>query len=212
MAYHWLGGTAEDVVGPYNWYGLWDLADNSTIFIAPQGIREAGPGWPNTNGEDVAFTDAILDQVENDLCIDKTRIFANGFSYGAGMSYALACARADVFRGVALYSGGVISGCDGGNTPIAYFQAHGLGDSVLPIAGARTMRDNFAAVNGCTALTPPEPASGSGTHICTDYQGCSDGHPVTWCAFDGGHTPSPNDSGQGSSWIPQQVWNFINRF
>jgi uncharacterized repeat protein (TIGR02543 family) len=213
VAYHWLGGTAQDVAGTYGWYGLWDLANKSTIFVAPQGLQSGGTtGWPNTGGQDVAFTDALLAQIEGDLCIDTSRIFANGFSYGAGMSYAIACARAQVFRGVALYSGGLISGCSGGTTPIAYFQAHGLGDPVLTISGARSLRDRFVSVNGCTPQNPPEPTTGSGTHMCTAYQGCSAGHPLVWCAFDGGHTPSPRDSGQSTGWLPQPVWDFIKQF
>jgi poly(3-hydroxybutyrate) depolymerase len=209
----WMGGTAQDVAGSYNWYGLWPLANNSTIFVAPQGLSSGGTtGWPNTNGQDLAFTDAFLAQVQNDLCIDTTRIFSNGFSYGAGMSYEIACARAKVFRAVALYSGAQLSGCDGGTTPIAFFQAHGVNDQVLAISGARNLRDHFVSVNGCTPQSPTDPASGSGTHKCTSYQGCSAGHPLTWCAFDGDHNPSPRDSGQSSSWVPQAVWDFFKQF
>jgi endo-1,4-beta-xylanase len=218
IAYHWLGGTAPDVANgswasetPY--YGLWNLANNSTIFVAPVGLGSgSSTGWANTNGEDVALTDAILAQVEGDLCIDTSRIFATGFSYGAGMSYAIACARPDVFRGVALYSGAQLSGCSGGTKPIAFYASHGLSDSVLNISMGRSLRDHFVSVNGCTAQNPPEPASGSGTHTCTTYQGCSAGHPVTWCAFDGDHNPNPHDSGQTTSWNPQQVWDFIKQF
>jgi len=39
------------------------------------------------------LVDDILRVVENDLCVDPTQRFALGFSYGAAMSYALACAR-----------------------------------------------------------------------------------------------------------------------
>jgi poly(3-hydroxybutyrate) depolymerase len=127
LAYHWAGGTAQQVAGGTGatespFYGLWDLANNSTIFVAPVGLGSGqNTGWPNANGGDVAFTDAILAQLEAGLCIDTSRIFANGFSYGAGMSYALACARPDVFRGVALYSGALLSGCEGGTKPIAFY-------------------------------------------------------------------------------------------
>ncbi|MFI1508686.1 hypothetical protein [Streptomyces sp. NPDC020597] len=33
------------------------LANNSTVFVAPQGLDN---GWANSGGEDVAFTDAVL--------------------------------------------------------------------------------------------------------------------------------------------------------
>ena len=158
-------GRGRRAAGPprRSFYGLWDLAVNSTIFVAPMGLGSASnTGWPNANGEDVAFTDAILAQVEAALCIDTTRIFATGFSYGAGMSYALACARPDVFRGVALYSGAMLSACDGSTKPIAFFASHGIGDSVLDISQGRPLRDHFVQVNGVTPQNPPEPAAGSG--------------------------------------------------
>jgi poly(3-hydroxybutyrate) depolymerase len=218
LAYHWMGGTAQAVVGGTEatespFYGLWDLANNSTIFVAPVGLGSGNnTGWPNTGGQDVEFTDAILAQLETGLCIDTGRIFATGFSYGAGMSYELACTRADVFRGVALYSGGQLSGCAGGTTPIAFYASHGVSDSVLDISSGRSLRDHFVQVNGVTPEDPPEPAVGSGTHICTTYKGGSAKYPVEWCAFDGDHTPNPHDSGQTSSWNPPQVWAFINQF
>lgn len=218
MAYHWAGGTSKMVANGTGatespFYGLWDLSNNSTIFVAPMGLGDGqNTGWPNYGGNDVAFTDAILAQVEASLCIDTTRIFANGFSYGAGMSYALACARPDVFRGVAVYSGALLSGCDGGTKPIALFAAHGLSDSVLDIARGRQLRDHFVQVNGVTPQNPPEPANGSGTHVCTTYQGGSPKYPVEWCAFDGDHNPNPHDSGQSSSWMPAQVWAFFSQF
>lgn len=218
LAYHWRGGTAQQVAGGTGatespFYGLWDLSNNSTIFVAPVGLGSGqDTGWPNANGEDVAFTDAILAQLEAGLCIDTGRIFASGFSYGAGMSYALACARPDVFRGVAIYSGALISGCDGGTKPIAFYASHGLSDGVLDISQGRAVRDHFVQVNGVTPQSPPEPAVGSGTHICTTYKGGSAKYPVEWCAFDGDHNPNPHDAGQSTSWNPPQVWAFISQF
>jgi poly(3-hydroxybutyrate) depolymerase len=216
MAYHWLSGNADQVANgggggstddPY--YGLWDLADNSTIFVAPEGLDA---GWANTGDRDLALTDAILAELQNDLCIDTTRIFATGFSYGAGMSYAIACARADVFRGVALYAGAQLSGCNGGTTPIAYFHAHGVADSVLDISQGHQLRDHFVEVNGCTPQTPAEPAKNSGSHTCTSYEGCSDGHPLRWCAHGGDHNPTEKDQGQNKSWVPGEAWAFISQF
>jgi poly(3-hydroxybutyrate) depolymerase len=154
----------------------------------------------------------MLAEIQADLCIDTTRIFATGFSYGAGMSYALACARADVFRGVVLYAGAQLSGCDGGNTPIAYMHVHGVSDSVLSISQGRQLRDHYVTVNGCTSQNPPEPEAGSGTHICTSYEGCSEGHPLRWCAHGGDHNPTEKDSGQSESWVPGEAWTFISQF
>ncbi|MGX7672422.1 cellulose binding domain-containing protein [Plantactinospora sp. DSM 117369] len=208
FGFHWLGGNANSVVSQ-SYYGLLPLANNSTIFVAPEGLNN---GWANSGGEDVTFTDDMIRTIENALCVDTTQLYSLGFSYGGGMSYALACARANVFRAVAIYAGGVISGCNGGTQPIAYLQAHGLSDNVLSISGGRSMRDRFVRNNGCTAASPPEPAQGSGTHTEFHYSGCSAGHPVAWYAFDGGHTPTPQDAGSNTAWLPQETWTFFTQF
>jgi len=131
------------------------------------------------------------------------------------MSYAIACARAKVFRAVAVYSGAQLSGCDGGKDPIAYLGIHGISDGTCSISGGRGLRDKFVQNNGCTAQSPPEPAAGSGMHTCTSYQGCSSGHPVEWCAFDGGHTPGHVDGGGddgAKTWTKGEVWKFFTQF
>ncbi|MFF7791253.1 RICIN domain-containing protein [Streptomyces sp. NPDC007991] len=221
FGFHWRGGTAGDVdsggTDGYNWsyYGLRRLADNannSTIFVAPQGN---GNGWANPGGQDVAFVDAMVNQIEAGLCVDTTQLFAGGFSYGGGMSYALACSRATVFRAVAVYSGANLSGCNGGTQPIAYMGLHGIGDNVLPISLGRELRDTFVRNNGCTRQNPPEPGNGSRTHIITTYSGCRSGYPVVWAAFDGGHDPGPVEGSTGSgwrTWTSAAVWQFFTQF
>lgn len=220
FGFHWLGGTSTDVAtgrtvetGTWAYYGLQRLANNSTIFVAPQGLDN---GWANAGGEDVTFVDDMIRRIETDLCVDTTQRFALGFSYGAAMSYALACSRATVFRAVAVQSGGQLSGCSGGTQPIAYLGVHGLRDNVLGISGGRALRDRFVRNNGCTAQNPPEPAQGSRTHRVTAYSGCSAGHPVVWAAFDEGHIAAPQDGAAGDSgsrtWVPQEVWKFFTQF
>ncbi len=220
FGFHWLGGTATDVAtgrtvetGTWAYYGLQRLAGNSAVFVAPQGLDN---GWGNAGGEDVTLVDDIVKRVESDLCVDTTQRFAVGFSYGAAMSYALACSRATVFRAVAVQSGGQLSGCSDGTQPIAYLGVHGVRDSVLGIAGGRALRDRFVRNNGCAAQNPPEPAQGSLTHRITAYSGCSAGHPVVWAAFDEGHIAAPQDGAPGDSgsrtWLPAEVWKFFTQF
>ncbi len=218
FAFHWNGGTMDDIDGGgtsgavWSYYGLQAQAENSTIFVAPQGNNN---GWANPGGADLNFVDDMIAQIEGDLCVDTTRIFALGFSYGGGMSYELACARADVFRAVAVYSGAQLSGCDGGNDPIAYLGIHGISDGTCTISGGRALRDRFVNNNGCTAQDPPEPSAGSLTHTCTTYEGCNDGYPVEWCAFDGGHTPGMVDGGGddgAETWTKEETWKFFTQF
>lgn len=209
IGYHWRDGTMNNVVEG-GFYGLSYLAGEvPTIFIAPQGLNN---GWANTNGEDITFTDQILEAVESSFCVDQERRFATGWSWGGGMSYSVACSRADAFRAVAVLSGAEISGCDGGDIPIAYFGQHGISDSVLGIELGRALRDHYVQINGCDAATPPEPEPGSGMHTVTDYSNCADGYPVQWVAFDGGHEPTPSDAGSSESFTPGLIWEFFSQF
>jgi poly(3-hydroxybutyrate) depolymerase len=218
FAFHWNGGTMGDIDGggtsgaTWSYYGLQAQANGSTIFVAPQGI---GNGWANSGGRDLTLVDDLLKLIQGDLCIDTTRIFSMGFSYGGGMTYELACARGKVFRAAAVYSGAQLSGCDGGNDPIAYIGVHGVSDGTCGISGGRSLRDRFVKNNGCTAQSPPEPSNGSKTHICTTYTGCKAGYPVEWCAFDGGHTPGNVDGGGddgAKTWTKTEVWKFFSQF
>ncbi|MFI7024679.1 cellulose binding domain-containing protein [Micromonospora sp. NPDC049900] len=220
FGFHWRGGTATDVAtgqtvqrDAWAYYGLLPLSNNSTIFVAPQGLNN---GWGNSGGEDITFVDDMLRVIEADLCVETTQRFALGFSWGGGMSYAVACARPNVFRAVAVYAGGQISGCSGGTGRIAYFGAHGIRDNVLGIAGGRSLRDRFVGNNGCTPQNPPEPSQGSLTHRTTTYSGCAAGYPVVWAAFDEGHIAAPQDGAPGDSgsrtWLPGETWRFFTQF
>ncbi|MCG5434782.1 cellulose binding domain-containing protein [Micromonospora foliorum] len=212
FGFHWLNGSANNVTSA-GYYGLQPLSNNSTIFVAPQGLNA---GWANTNGRDLTLFDDISRQIENDLCVDTTQRFALGWSYGGAMSYAVACARPTIIRAVTVISGANLSGCNGGTQPVAYFGIHGIYDSVLNISQGRQLRDAFVRNNGCTAQSPREPSRGSLTHITTAYSGCRAGYPVQWAAFDGDHTPSPVD-GSGSpndsrTWTSGEIWRFFSQF
>jgi poly(3-hydroxybutyrate) depolymerase len=218
FAWHWRGGSMNDVStggsdgAAWAYYGQQKKAGETAILVAPQGLNA---GWANNGGEDITFLDTMRKAIEADLCVDETQRFSTGFSYGGGMSYSIACSRAKEFRAVAVISGGLISGCAGGNDPIAYLGIHGINDNVLSIAGGRTLRDRFVKNNGCASQSPREPASGSRTHVKTSYSGCRAGYPVQWIAFDGGHAPAPVDNGADSgarSYVPDEIWSFFNQF
>ncbi|WP_259454166.1 RICIN domain-containing protein [Streptomyces ginkgonis] len=219
FAFHWRGGTAQDVASggtsgnAWSYYGQQEQSDNTAILVAPQGLDN---GWANAGGEDITFVDDMIRRIEAGLCVNPAQRFATGFSWGGGMSYALACARANDFRAVAVIAGAQISGCSGGNQPIAYFGIHGISDSVLNIAQGRSLRDRFVGNNGCTSQSPAEPAPGSRTHITTTYAGCRAGYPVQWAAFDGGHIPGPVDGSPDESgvatWTKGEIWRFFAQF
>jgi poly(3-hydroxybutyrate) depolymerase len=214
-------------------FGLQKLSNNGAIFVAPDGIENR---WANTDGRDLQFVDDMVALIQDNYCVDKKRVFANGFSAsGGGMAHAIACARANIFAGVAIYNGWDTSGCEGGSDPIPYWIMAGLTDSIVSINASIPMRDRFVANNGCTVPAeepqrPPSPTPGGylnpGGHICTDYSGCSSGFPVRWCVHQSGHTNMPVDGTSAldnpcsvdeacsancaCSWVPQDVWSFFS--
>ena len=208
-------GSSAQSVADRSYFTMATQDSKNTIFAAPDAANGAG-SWSQT---DVQLTDAILAQLEADLCIDKTRIFATGFSFGGAMSMALGCTRADVFRAVAYFSGADLTGsCSAPLTkPIAFYASQASGDAgsmsrTTPPAG-EYWQAQFAAVNGCTAVPSSItfPASGQ-QHTCTNYQGCSAGHPTEYCVFNGPHGWEPKDPGQSTSWDAPEAWKFITQF
>jgi poly(3-hydroxybutyrate) depolymerase len=214
--WHQRGGSATKIVqgenpnagGVVPYYGLPPLANNSAIFVVPNGLNS---GWANTGGEDTTFFDQMVETIEADLCVDTNLRFATGFSWGGGMSYSLACSRPDMMRAVAVISGAELSGCQGGTSPVAYYAQHGTSDSVLNVAMGRQIRDRFVKNNGCTPLSS-EPNPNGGQSVKTEYQGCSEGHPVTWVIHNGDHNPSQVNQGESSPFAPGNTWEFFSQF
>jgi hypothetical protein len=110
FAWHGLGGTAQQIASGFRggYYGLQNLSGGTTIFVAGQGLETSqggGAGWPNTGGRDVAFVRSLLDFMKQNYCIDESRIFSVGMSYGGIMSNTLGCELGDVFRAIAPMAG-----------------------------------------------------------------------------------------------------------
>jgi polyhydroxybutyrate depolymerase len=207
VAFHWLSGTAQNVASE-NYYGLWSLSEGSTIFVAPQGKDnqwgDAG-GSKSAGGEDINFTKALVTDLKSKLCIDNSRVFAQGFSMGGSMSYAAACAMGDVFRAIAVHSGGPMSGCVQHDKPVAYFMTHGTSDDVCRYPGFGVPQINdFAKVNGCTARDMPTP--NGNTQSCVDFEGCMAGYPTRACIFNGEHVWN------AGPWVSTESWKFFSQF
>ena len=227
VAYHELNGN-DDEMYRNSYYHLLPLSDNTTIFVAPNGqqnnancTQASGCGWPNPSDSDMKFADAVVDQIEQNFCVDTNRIFATGWSYGASMSEQTACERPLSgagtnpwgVRAIAIYSVAYLSNTDNckasSSKPVAYYASHGTNDTVLPYSGGVSIAQTWAAADGCTAATPTQ---ATGSHVCTNYTGCSAGYPVEFCSFVGPHTPDPTDPGQSKSWEYQNVWTFLSQF
>ena len=154
---------------------------------------------------DLLYADAVLKQVESELCIDTSRVMLEGFSMGGAMSWYIACSRPGVYRAAVGHSGGGVNPIPTCTSPIAYLGTLGTQESGN---GQNTQTDQFAKANKCTITTLP--TAPTGKHVCTPYTGCPADFPVTWCSFDGGHGFVPKDSGASTTWVPQAVWDFLS--
>src|SRR5450631_2608813 len=183
--FHPWGGSADQALTLYQL----NAKIPDAIYVTPQGLDAGGngPGWANTNGQDIAFTKAMLADVQAKYCSDNARIFSVGFSYGGMMSFAIGCEMSNVFRAIAPMSGSLYSdfNCKGSGPHVAMWGSHGLNDTTVPIADGRAARDKILQQNHCGTTTVPNSTDAS----CVDYQGCDSGYPVTWCEFNGTHMP-----------------------
>ena len=225
IAWHQRDGN-DNQMYKNQYYHLQPLSNDTTIFVAPNGQLNGKPcagtgngegscGWPNTNDSDMALADAVVKQVEENFCVDTSRIFATGWSYGGSMSYATACERPlgapnGFVRAIAVYSGAQLSGQCTPSMPVGYYASHGTSDSVLNYNSGIMLAQNFAKANGCMWMTPTNVTSGN--HVCTDLMGCKSGYPEQFCGFNGDHTPDPRDPNQQSSWEYENVWKFFSQF
>ena len=215
FAWHGLGGSdtqvavggvsSFDIFGGY--YGLRYQSNQSNkpmIFVAGEGLdmNDAGAGWANTGGQDVAFTQQMVTWLESNYCVDEKHIYSVGMSYGGIMSNTVGCAMGDVFRAITPMSGlgpggfGPPPACKG---QVAVWLAHGTQDMTVPFDAGQASRDFWAKANHCSSTTAPTTPS-----ECVAYQGCDPGYPVDWCTFDGGHTVV--------SFEPQGIWSFLQQF
>lgn len=222
IAFHWFSSNDDDVYAA-QYYHLLPLANDSTIFVAPNGqvngngcTQAASCTWPDTNNSDLALVDAIVTQLEDSFCVDKSRIFVTGWSVGAGMAYRTACKRplggsGGYVRAAAAYSGSQLSGTCTPTYPVAYYASHGINDDVIPYNNGVTLAQNFSGVNGCSWM-PPTTATTGNPHECTTEPSCDTGYPVTFCSFDGIHTPDPLDPSETKSWEYQTTWDFLSQF
>ena len=224
---HCLNGTAAGVAAGsagtgYAYYGIWKFANpaggkGTTIFCSPQGI---GNGW-GQGANDLTFFRYMINKFENELCIDMSRIFSEGFSMGGSMSYALACAMPDTMRAVCMHSGGNMSGCNTSHRgPVPMFITHGTQDGTCgwPNYGQPQIND-LAGRDGCNTEdlnAKCKPTDNTGMKpVCLEYQNCNPGYPCRACIFVGGHNPSPGTSGswgEGNTWVPDSTWSFFKRF
>lgn len=187
-------------------YGVEAEAAGKAVFVYPAALPEAGGAatdlrWdPDRPSPDFAFVSATLDAVEGAVCIDRTKVFAVGFSNGGRMAATLGCVQGDRFRAVAALGPGgnentaPLGSCTG---DAALWGGRGR-DDAQHLPGERLVLAYYPKANGCLETTTATTPNG-----CRAYDACRAGAEVTWCAWAGGHVwPAYGAAG---------VWGFFAR-
>jgi poly(3-hydroxybutyrate) depolymerase len=245
IANHCMGSKAEDFVHhapdydhPSPYYGQQNLdTEGNYIFVAPQG---------NDNGtwngkDDHQFVDEMITAMFDNYCVDTTRVFATGFSFGAMFTNSLAQDMQERLRAVAVYavadyniwlpSAGT-GRYDAKDLPIAWMLVHGKGDGTCDYNRAKNSalprilkRNGKADANGkftdASAEKPKEINSNTAGHVCYDFTTVDPRFPVKFCSWNGPHRWPAHDEGDYSnynsnswskSWVPQEVHKFFEQF
>lgn len=92
------------------------------------------------NIDDVKFMRAIVDAVEKQYQVDRSRVFSTGISNGGFMSHRLAAEASDLFAAVAPIAGGMAIPIGDGFKPeysVSLFVIQGDSDPLVPYAGGK---------------------------------------------------------------------------
>jgi poly(3-hydroxybutyrate) depolymerase len=81
--------------------------------------------------------------IKDGLCVDNSRVFAAGFSFGGMMSNTIECQMGELFRAFAPMSGSLWSGCAESESKVATIMMHAKDDSVVGCQYAQEARDKF---------------------------------------------------------------------
>ena len=231
FAMHCMGSNAEDFVHhspdqdhPSPYYGQQKLdTDGNYIFVAPHGDTDGAP-WSMKTDKDHVFIDQLLTTLEENYCIDTSRVFMTGFSFGAMVTNSMAQDMQDRLRAVAVYATADYNIYLPKNKglPIAWMAVHGKNDGTCQYNRARDsalkriLKNNGKAdADGNftdASAEKPQEVGGSG-HLCYDFTTVDERFPVKFCSWNGEHQWTAYDSGNWqNTWVPEEVHKFFEQF
>lgn len=132
----WKGSSTSTINNKH----LRDAATEMGVaLVATNGI---GGGWsiqasPQEGRDELAYTQAVLDDITQRFGIDPDRVMASGFSLGASVVWNLSCFMGDRFAGFAPIAGTfwnpLPEACPSANPHL--FHYHGKADGTFPLTG-----------------------------------------------------------------------------
>ena len=206
------GASAEAAQAAYNLDTLPAIVVYPHPTVGTDGYN-AWQGAPYSSGsDDVSFTQSILDELQSDLCIDRTKVYAVGLSNGGGFVSLLSCKLPDRFAAFAIVAGAMYSPDGQCMTPepTPLISIHGDQDPIVPYAGSPLRRlppiDTWsakrAAMNKCEK--PTTTTVGLNTAVTT-WDLCQDNATIQNVRIQGG----------GHVWgdtTNDTIWQFLSRF
>ncbi len=238
FAMHSMGSNAEDFVHHYAdqdhpspYYGQQDLdKEGNYIFVSPRGDTDTWP-WRMSDDKDHQFFDKLLTTMENNYCIDTSRVFVTGFAFGALFTYSLAEEFQDRIRAIVTYAVADYNIYEPHENdmekplPIAWMNVHGKNDPSMLYKNAvesalpRILKKNGKASDGdsqftdASGETPAEVAEGESGHVCYDFTKVDERFPVKWCTWNGRSQWTAYDYGNWqNTWVPEEVHKFLEQF
>lgn len=145
--------------------------------------------------DDVGFVRALLDRLEEQLCVDRRRIYATGISNGGMLAYRLACEVSDRIAAIAPVAASMVYLPCKPPRPFPVMIFHGTLDSIVPYAGNPLLGypslsanvEHWVAHNGCSDQKVRRFSQGDAS--CDAYPTCRDDAQVESCTIlGGGHT------------------------
>ncbi len=124
----------------------WNKVADEQGFIV---VYPSGTGFPRifpmegaALTADVKFISDLIDTLEASYNIDPKRIYADGFSNGGGMAFALSCTVSDRIAAVGVVAGAQLlpwSWCTD-SRPVPMIAFHGTADPIVPYDGGTTWK------------------------------------------------------------------------
>jgi polyhydroxybutyrate depolymerase len=177
------------------------------VVVYPEGLDESWNAGvccglsAENEVDDVGFVRAVIEDISERGCIDRSRVYATGMSNGGFFSHRLACEASDVIAAIGPVAGvlGVDSSACMPERPVPVIHFHGTSDSIVLYEGgcpsaclsdSESVADTIAGWverDGCTEA--PEVVLRNGSATCETTQGCDGDASVTLCSIggDAGH-------------------------
>jgi polyhydroxybutyrate depolymerase len=195
-----------------------EVADEQGFIV----VYPSGTGFPRIYPmegaalkADVRFISDLIDTLEASYNIDPTRIYADGFSNGGGMAFALSCTLPDRIAAVGMVAGAQLlpwSWCTD-SRPVPMIAFHGTADPIVPYGGGRTWKsptpmpfpgvrewtENWAKRNRCGAQAVESSAA---AHVARlEYTKCADDATVVLYTVGGGGHSWPGGKPIAEWWV-----------